>query len=78
MAATEGPLDQLERSLIAEFLQARGFDPQKLADLPRELRERLLKDASAYASAKLTEVEARARYLHEIHDVPPGRKSGVE
>jgi hypothetical protein len=30
-------------------------------------RKRLLLDASIYASGKLAEVEARARFVHELH-----------
>ena len=68
----EPPLGQLERALIDEFVRARGYDPLKLADLPEEERERLLRDASVYASGKLTEVEARSHFLDEIHDGIPG------
>jgi hypothetical protein len=63
----EAPLSQLERSLIDEFIRARGHDPDKLGDLPAHARERLLSDASVYASGKLTEVEARSHFLDEIH-----------
>lgn len=62
------PLGQLERSLIDEFVRARGYDPDKLADLPEHERERLLADASVYASGRLMEVEARSRFVDEIHE----------
>jgi len=68
------PLGQLERSLIEEFVRARGYDPLKLADLPVQERQRLLADASVYASGKLMEVEARSRFLDEIRN----RKAGLE
>jgi hypothetical protein len=75
----EAPLGQLERSLIDEFVRHRGHDPDKLADLPEHDREKLLVDASVYASGKLTEVEARSHFLDEIHDGTPAiPKSGVE
>lgn len=64
----EAPLGQLERSLIEEFVRARGHEPNTLADLPEHERERLLADASIYASGKLTEVEARSHFVDEIHD----------
>ena len=64
----EAPLGQLERSLIDEFVRARGYQPNTLADLPEHERERLLADASIYASGKLTEVEARSHFVDEIHD----------
>lgn len=73
------PLGQLERSLIDEFVRNRGHDPHKLADLPEHEREKLLVDASVYASGKLTEVEARSHFIDEIHDgTPTIPKSGVE
>lgn len=62
------PLADLERALIDTFVHARGFDDQKLAELPEQERETLLKEASVYASAKLAEVEMRAHYLHDIHE----------
>jgi hypothetical protein len=67
----EAPLGQLERALIDEFVRARGHDPAQLAALPDEEREKLLTDASVYASGKLMEVEARSRFLKEIHDDRP-------
>lgn len=73
------PLGQLERSLIEEFVRGRGYDPNKLTDLPQHERERLLADASIYASGKLTEVEARSHFVDEIHDGTPAiPRSGVE
>jgi hypothetical protein len=63
----DSPLAELERALIEEFVRDRGFDPHNLADLGDAARERLLKDASVYASVKLMEVEARSRLLHDIH-----------
>jgi hypothetical protein len=75
----EAPLGHLESSLIDEFLRARGYDPTRLAELSEHERERILKEASVYASAKLSEVEARSHFLHEIHDGGPGgHKTGLE
>jgi hypothetical protein len=75
----EAPLGLLERSLIDEFVRARGCDPDKLADLPEPERERLLTDAAIHVSGKLAEVEARSHFLDEIHDGPSGsRKSSAD
>ena len=72
------PLGQLERALIDEFMRARGYDPLKLADLPEEERQTLRKEASVYASARLTEVESRSHVLHDIHDGVSGvSKTGL-
>lgn len=64
MEAPEGPL---ERALIKEFLRARGLDERALQALPEDEAKRVLTEASVHAAAKLTEVEARAHFVHEIH-----------
>jgi hypothetical protein len=66
------PLEQLEQSLIAEYIQAKGYDPQKLAEVSPDVRVKLLIEASVYASGKLVEVEARSHYLHDVHGDVPG------
>ncbi len=78
-APLRSPLDSLERSLIDEYVRARGYDPDKLADLDQKTREALLRDASVYASAKLAEVEARSHYVHDLHEGGPDvSKTGLE
>jgi hypothetical protein len=69
--AIQAPLSQLERSLIDEFVRARGYDPHKLDALPETDRDALLKDASVYASSRLSEVESRSHFVHEMHDGLP-------
>jgi hypothetical protein len=66
--AIDTPLSQLERSLIETFVRGRGYAPDDLTALAEADRHALLKDASVYASSKLSEVESRARFVHEIHD----------
>jgi hypothetical protein len=66
-SALEDPLSQLERAFIEEFVRREGHDPLMLHDLPEPLRHALLKDASTYAAGKLTEVESRAHFVHDIH-----------
>jgi hypothetical protein len=58
---------QLERSLIDDYLRGRGQDPDKLRDRDDVEAHLLLAEASTYAAAKLTEVESRAHYVHEMH-----------
>ena len=67
MPPLEAPLGQLERTLIAEFVRARGYDTLRLAELSEHDRITLLKEASIYASGKLTEMESREHFLDEIH-----------
>ncbi|HXH05615.1 MAG TPA: hypothetical protein VNI83_03395 [Vicinamibacterales bacterium] len=61
------PTANLERAFIDEYLRSQGVDPGRLGELPEARRHHLLKAASIYAAARLTEVEARAHYVDEIH-----------
>lgn len=63
----EDPNAQLEIALIDEFLRARGLDRHELQDLPEAEATQLRKEASAYATARLTELESRAHFVQEIH-----------
>jgi hypothetical protein len=58
---------KLEQSLIDEYLRTRGYDRAAFAALPEGERTRLRKEACAHADLKLAEIEARARYVKEIH-----------
>lgn len=60
----EDPEGPLESALITEFLRARGLDARALQALPEDEAKRVLTEASAYAAAKLAEVEARAHFVH--------------
>jgi len=62
------PLAQLERAFIEEYLQGRGQHLNTLNALPREQANALMKEASAYASGRLTEVETRAHLVDDLHD----------
>jgi hypothetical protein len=65
--ALEDPMQQLEIALIDEYLRARGYDRHSVHALPEDQAKHLLSDASVYASAKLSEVESRAHYVHDLH-----------
>jgi aminoglycoside phosphotransferase (APT) family kinase protein len=64
----EDPHAQLERALIEEYLQTHGHTLATVHALPDAAAKALLREASRYASGKLTEVESRAHYVDEIHD----------
>jgi hypothetical protein len=64
----EDPNAVLEKALIEEYLQEQGYSREKLRELPKEIVEKLMKEASQYASLKMEEVEARAHFVEEIHD----------
>ena len=65
---TGDPEAQLEETLIEEFLRALGFDSKTVHALPEDAERRVLTAASLYADDKLAEIEARAHFLHKIHD----------
>jgi hypothetical protein len=63
----DDPHAQLERSLIDDYVRTRGFDPDELRARRDAEARKVLCDASTYAATRLTEVESRAHYIHEIH-----------
>lgn len=58
----------LEQKFIQEFLQERGLTLQELKTLPPEEARKIRIEASRYATARLAELEARARFISTIHD----------
>jgi uncharacterized membrane-anchored protein YjiN (DUF445 family) len=64
----EDPNAVLEKALMEEYLHERGYSLEKLKELPKEMVEELMKDATRYASLKMEEVKARAHFVEEIHD----------
>jgi hypothetical protein len=61
------PMAELERHLIHAYLARAGHDFHELLARTDDEARRLLVDASRYASARLSEVEARSQYLHKLH-----------
>jgi hypothetical protein len=64
------PLAELEHQLISAYVAGAGHDLQALLARSDEEAKRLLAEASRYASAKLSEIEARSHYLHHLHGEP--------
>ena len=62
----EEPLAELERQLIHAYLAGSGHDFHTLAGRQDAEAQRLLAAASEYASAKLSEIEARLHYLRSL------------
>ncbi len=67
-AIIEDPNALLEKALIEEYLKEQGYSLKKLKSLPKEVAEKLMKDASKYASLKLEEIEDRARFVEELQE----------
>lgn len=61
---------ELERHLISAYVTGAGHDLEQLLARSDDDARRLLAEASQYASAKLSEVEARSHYLHQLHGEP--------
>jgi hypothetical protein len=62
------PEGQLERAFIDDYLRMHGHEPAEVRSLPEALAKPLLEAASIYAAGKLAEFEARAHYVHDIHN----------
>ena len=75
-SALQPPLGSLERTLIADFLQSIGYDAATIDNLPEPERHAVLTKASIYASSRLTEIESRSHFVHELHGVR--ESSGAE
>ena len=58
----------LERQLIEQYLHEKGYSLEGLKKLPADLVEKLMKEASRYASLKMEDVKARAHFIQELHD----------
>ncbi len=64
----EDPNALLEKALIEEYLHEKGYSHEDLKKLSADLVEKLMREASQYASLKMEEVEARAHFIKELHD----------
>ena len=58
----------LEKCLINEYLKNKGYTRDDLKSLPKDVAQQLMKEASTYASGKLSEIEIRARFVHDLQD----------
>jgi hypothetical protein len=65
----DDPHADLERTLIRDYLRARGEDVEALRARDDAEAHKLLAEASTYAASKLAELEARAHYVQEIRHV---------
>jgi hypothetical protein len=66
----EDPRAQLERAFIEEYLRSHHLTLATLKQLPAHEADRLLHEASLFASGRLAEVESRAHLVDELHRVP--------
>ena len=66
-ASLHEPLAELERHLLSAYVAGAGHELHELLVRTDGDARRLLAEASRYASAKLSEIEARSHYLQELH-----------
>ncbi|MBS1819173.1 MAG: hypothetical protein JSU08_14660 [Acidobacteria bacterium] len=57
----------LELALISEFLERRGQTLHSIHTLPEAERHAIMREASLYASSRLSEVESRAHFVDDLH-----------
>jgi hypothetical protein len=60
------PQSPLERQLIIDYLEGKGYHLEDLKKLPANLVKELMTAASAHASLRLTEIEARSQFRRKI------------
>lgn len=60
------PHAALERAFIDEYLQRVGHTRASLLRLPPPQQAMLMRTAASFATMKLSEIEARAHFLHEL------------
>jgi hypothetical protein len=63
----EEPLAELERQIIAAFLAGTGEDFHSLMTRDDDAARKTLREASLYASERLSEIESRLHYLRKLH-----------
>lgn len=64
---SKGSLAVLENRLIREYLHDKGYRVEDLRNLPKDAAEQLMGKACRYASLKLAEIEAKAKFRKDIH-----------
>jgi len=70
LCLTDGPQSTLEKLLLEAYLEGKGYHLEDLKNLPLEEANKLMKEACAYASMKLAEVESKAHFRQEIQYKP--------
>jgi hypothetical protein len=69
VAPVNPPEQGLEGALVDDFFRLHGLVPNEVRRRTDHAALELRKEAVAYAAMKLTEIEARAHYVHDVHGV---------
>ncbi len=68
----EDPQAKLGRMYIEEYLRNKGYTWESVRALPEQVAKKIMVEASTYAAIKLSEVDARANVVKQIHDAQSG------
>lgn len=60
----------LERAFVEEYLKGHGSSLEQLHLLPAEQAQALMREASLFASLRMSEVEDRSHLVEELHGGP--------
>lgn len=60
----------LEWAYLEEHLKSLGFSFEELRTMPSERAKAIMRDASLFASLRMSEVEARSHLIEELHGGP--------
>jgi hypothetical protein len=63
----DGPQSAMEKMLLEEYLQQKGYHLTDLHKLPPEQAKALMVEACQYASLQLAQVESSAHFREKIH-----------
>lgn len=64
--AGEGPQSALEKRLIEQYLNEKGYTLTDLREMPEDQAQALMQEACRYASLKLADVESKTKFRKHI------------
>jgi hypothetical protein len=63
----DGPQSAMEKMMLEEYLQEKGYQLTDLQKLPEAQMKALMTEACQYASLRLAQVESTAHFRDKIH-----------
>lgn len=64
--ASEGSMAAMERTLLEEYLQKKGYHLRDLCTLPEDEIKALMTEACQYASLKMAQIESSSHFREHI------------
>jgi hypothetical protein len=62
----DDPYNEIEKTLIEEYLNEQGYSLEQLKKLPERVVKQLMKEATRYVVLRKSEIEAKAHLVDEI------------